>query len=43
MGRDRKVVGSFSGILVMDVADSHVETGKEDAMIVFDGRCFVVV
>jgi len=38
MGRDRKVVGSFSGTLVMDVVDSHVDLDEEDAMVVFDGR-----
>jgi len=38
MGRDRKVVGSLSGTLVMEVVDSHVGMGEEDAMVVFDGR-----
>ena len=38
MGRDRKVVGSFSGALGMDVVDSHVDRGEEDAMVIFDGR-----
>jgi len=43
MGSDRKVVGSFSGTLVMEDVDSHAEMDEEDAMVVFDGGWFFVV